>query len=96
MDDAGLKALLNADAPPARDFAFELAVMARIETRQFHRALLCNAGMAAFAALVLALLAPQLETVWQQNFAPIANNIVIVALLLLVTDFALRLIARRD
>jgi hypothetical protein len=96
MDDTGLKSLLTADAPPARDFAFELAVMARIEKRQFRHSLLRNAGMAVLAALVLALLAPPLELVWQRNFAPLASNVLIATLLLLATLFWSQLTARRN
>jgi len=96
MDDTELKALLAQDAPPARDFSFELAVMARIERHAFHRALLRNAGLAGLAALVLVLLAPSLETVWQQTLAPDANNLALAALLLAATFVWMRLFAEQD
>ena len=95
MDDTVLKSLLTADAPPARDFAFELAVMARIEKRQFQHSLLRNAGMAMLAALVLALLAPPLQLVWQHDLAPIAGD-VLIAIVLLATLFWSQLTARRN
>lgn len=56
-----LAAMLAADAPAARDLGFEIAVMARIEQRRFRRELARNLVLAAGAALLLALLAPQLD-----------------------------------
>ena len=85
MDDTELKALLMQNAPPARDLRFELAVMTRIERQAFHRALLRNAGAAALAALVLAVVAPSLETLWQQNFAPAVSNLALAMLLAVAT-----------
>lgn len=96
MDDAELKALLLRDAPPARDLRFELAVMAGIERRAFHRALLRNVGVAALAALVLALLAPALENLWHQKIAPSVSNLAIAALLLAATYVWTRFYAGQD
>ena len=95
MDDTELKALLITDAPPARDLRFELAVMARIEAQAFAHALLRNIAVAAASALVLALLAPSLESLWQQNFAPAIGNLTIAAVLMLATILAPYLMARR-
>jgi hypothetical protein len=96
MDDTELKALLAMDAPPARDLRFELAVMARIERQAFHRALLRNAGVAALVALVLALVAPSLEAVWQQTVAPTTSNLMLAALLLAATFVWTRFYAGQD
>jgi hypothetical protein len=96
MDDTELKALLAVDMPPAHDFRFELAVMARIERRAFHRALWRNAGIAALAALVLALIAPSLEVVWRQTVPPAVSNMAIAALLLAATYVWTRFYAGQD
>lgn len=64
LEDA-LKTLCAADAPPARDLAFEIAVMARIERRRFHRALARNTALMLAAALVMALAMPALAPLWQ-------------------------------
>ena len=96
MDDADLKALLAAGAPPARDLRFELAVMARIEARAFHRALWRNAGIAALAAMVLALVAPFVEIIWQKNLAPAFSNLAIAMLLLAVSFVWTKLYAGQD
>jgi hypothetical protein len=85
MDDAKLKDLLGAGTPPAADPRFVMAVMARIEHRRFRREMATTAGLAALAALMLALLAPTLEIAWDLSFAPFASNLVIGMLLLAVT-----------
>jgi hypothetical protein len=81
MDDATLKNLLAADVP-ASDPPFVIAVMKRIEQRRFLRELAQTAGLAAFAAVLLWLLAPLLETAWQENFAPSYSNLVILLVLM--------------
>ena len=96
MDDTELKALLTQNAPPPRDVRFELAVMARIERKAFHRALWRNAGVAALAALVLALVAPSLETVWHRTVTPDISNLAIAALLLAATFVWTQVYAGRD
>jgi hypothetical protein len=67
MDAAekALTALLAADAPPARDAAFALAVMARIEKAQFRDELVRNGAIAALAGLALFAFAPQLAGAMQ-------------------------------
>ncbi|HWY60716.1 MAG TPA: hypothetical protein VNW15_02330 [Rhizomicrobium sp.] len=85
MDDAKLRALLNADTPPAADPRFVLTVMTRIEQRRFRRELAMTAGLTAIAALLLALLVPTLEIVWDRSLAPLVNNVVIAVVLLLAT-----------
>ena len=68
MIEDALKALSAADAPPARDQAFEIAVMARIERHRFRRALARNAALVLAASLVLALVMPVLAPLWQDWF----------------------------
>ena len=92
MDDDALKGLLNANSLPMRDSAFELAVMARIERRQFRLAVAKYLALTLGMVLLLALLAPRLESFWQKSFAPLAGNLVIVIVLLLTADVVRRLI----
>ena len=69
MIEEALKAMSAADAPPAHDPAFEIAVLARIERRRFHRALLRNAAVTLASAMVLVLTMPQLAPLWQAGVA---------------------------
>jgi hypothetical protein len=62
-----LKNLLMADAPAVRDAAFEIAVLARIEQRRFRRGLAAQVVLAAMAALLLALVMPGLQPVWDNS-----------------------------
>jgi len=96
MDDISLTALLNADAPPAQDMRFSLAVMTRIEQRQFRRNLLRNVLAGGTATLVLVLVAPTLNLVWKDIAAPLSNNMIIAALLLAGGVMTLPWIAQRD
>lgn len=59
-------AVLAAAAPAARDADFEIAVLAKIERRRFHRALLLRLGQASAAVLVMALLMPVLAPLWDE------------------------------
>jgi hypothetical protein len=63
LEDA-LKALSAAEAPAARDRLFELAVMAQIERRRFHRVLVRNAALTLTLAAILALVMPGLDWLW--------------------------------
>jgi hypothetical protein len=64
LEDA-LKALSDADAPPARDNGFEIAALARMERRRFHRSLMRGGLLTVAAILALALVMPGLALVWQ-------------------------------
>ena len=85
MDDASLKDLLTAGAPPAADPRFVVAVMARIEQRRFLRELAMTAGLAVCAMILLALLAPTVEITWREGLAPYANNLTIALVLVSIT-----------
>jgi hypothetical protein len=85
MDDATLKSLLGAEAPPASDPRFVVAVMARIEQRRFLRELAMTAGLAVCAMALLALLAPTVEIAWHDDFAPYTSNVVIALVLASIT-----------
>lgn len=93
MLDEKLKALIGLDAPAMHDPSFQLAVMARIEQHNFHRAILANIAVALAAALVLALAMPVLQPLWQAKFAPRISDLTIAAALF-VSGFAALQIAR--
>ena len=88
MVEPALKAMLADRMPAQDDRLFTLRVMAKIERRRFHRTVLLQAGAAALAALVLALVMPQLDFALQVGFDPLASRIGI-ALALLVAGFGL-------
>ncbi len=73
--------LLMADAPAARDLSFEIALLARMEQRRFRRGLAVTALLAVVAAILLALLMPGIEDVWQQRFAGRVGNGTLAAIL---------------
>jgi len=85
MDDTTLTALLGAEAPPASDPRFVVAVMARIEQRRFLRELAITAGLALCAIVLAGLLAPTLEITWHDDFAPYTSNVVIALVLASIT-----------
>lgn len=60
-----MAAMLMADAPAARDMAFEIGVLARMERRRFHRAVAVRLALALAASLLLALVMPPLAPLWQ-------------------------------
>lgn len=76
MDDIALKNLLGDGIAPASDPAFAIAVMARIEHRQFHRALWRIVGVGAACAVLLALAAPALNEVYRLLISPLSNDAV--------------------
>jgi hypothetical protein len=90
MIEEKLKDLMAADAPAARDLAFQLGVMARIERRQFRRAMLANAAMALLVAILLALVAPTLQQVWQMTPMPHLNDTVLGAMLIAASFVVMR------
>jgi hypothetical protein len=73
--------LLLADAPASRDLAFEIALLTRIEQRRFRRGLAVIVALAAAAAMLLALLMPDVENIWQTHFAGAVGNGMIAAIL---------------
>jgi len=85
MNDATLKSLLAAEAPPASDPRFVVAVMGRIEQRRFRRELAMTAGLAVCAMALAGLLAPSLEITWHDDFAPYTSNVVIALVLASIT-----------
>jgi hypothetical protein len=95
MLDEKLRALMAMDAPAARDPSFQLAVMARIEQRRFHRAILVNVTVALAVALVLALAMPVLQPLWQAKFAPRISDLTI-AVALFVSGYAALQFARAE
>ena len=94
--DAYLAALLRAGAPPARDLAFELAVMGRIERRRVWRELAFYLVLAAAAAAILALTMPSFEQIWRTIFSGRVNNWMIALLLCAATVAGMPLLQRRS
>jgi hypothetical protein len=87
--------MLAADAP-ARDLAFEIAVMAKIEQRRFVRDMARNLGAALLAALVLALVMPTLDLTlgaagWGKALSGLADNTLVMLTLLIAAFVAWRL-----
>jgi len=74
--------LLAADAPAARDHAFQLAVMAKIEQRRFRRGLVLNVALTLAATLLLAVVMPGLEPLLQQMSFELNSNLAIMALVI--------------
>jgi peptidoglycan/LPS O-acetylase OafA/YrhL len=81
---------LNAMMTAPRDGMFTLGVMARIERRQFRRAMIANIALALAAAALLALAMPALTAVWQVTFAPHASNLIIGMALMVMSYAGLR------
>jgi hypothetical protein len=84
--EKGLTALLAADAPPARDPAFGVAVMARIEKARFRDELAGNGAIAALAGLALFAFAPQLAGLMQG----MGTNLVAVAAVTVAAIWAMQ------
>ena len=64
-----MKNLLTADAPAARDTAFEIAVLGRIEQRRFRRAVAGRLAATLAACILLALAMPGLAPMWDNGVA---------------------------
>ncbi|HVV28045.1 MAG TPA: hypothetical protein VHC40_08775 [Rhizomicrobium sp.] len=88
--ESELRRRMAADAPPARDLSFELAVMARIERRHFRRAVAGNAAVAALAALVLFMAAPPLAQAAESLNGNLIATLVAVGLGILAMQWALQ------
>ncbi len=61
-----MAAMLATDAPAARDMAFQLVVMAKIEQRRYRRGMTRNIALTLAATALLAMVMPGLESVFQQ------------------------------
>ena len=77
-----MAAMLAADAPAARDHAFEIAVLTRIEQRRFRRGVAVNVALAVAASILLGLVMPDIESFWQAHIAAGLSNGMIAAALL--------------
>jgi hypothetical protein len=92
MVETALKKLMAADAPAQDGRRFTLAVMARIERRDFYRALMAQAGAAALAALVLALVVPRLDLALRIGFGGGTSQAALAIALLAATIYGPRLL----
>ena len=68
--------MLAAEAPAARDIAFEMAVLTRMEQRRYRRGMILNVVLTVLATALLALTMPSIETLWQSNFASLDNAVI--------------------
>jgi hypothetical protein len=88
-----MAAMLAADVP-GHDLAFEIAVLARVERRRFVREQARNLGAAALAALLLALVMPQLTVIpvlaagWSGGFSALTSNTLLMGSLLFAASAA--------
>jgi hypothetical protein len=76
---------------PARDMAFEIAVLARIEQRRFRRSITRNLLVACGVALMLAFVMPMLDVDfngWGSIFSGLSNNTLVVLALLIAAGAA--------
>lgn len=92
--DALLQSLLAVEEPPARDFAFTLAVMERVERRRFwtEAAMLVPAVFAA--CLVLWALAPALNELAVGWLGPFGQTAFVPIVALVMTLAALAFVGR--
>jgi len=85
--------MLAADAPAARDIAFEIAVLARIEQRRFRRGVAVSLGLAVAAAALLALVMPDIQVFWQADIAgSLSNGVVAIVLFALLLPLQWRMV----
>lgn len=81
--DADVTALMAADAPAARDLAFEIAVLMRIERRRYRRGVAAILAAGLLAATVLAAVMPGLGSAAAHAFAGVGNWMLAATLLTL-------------
>ncbi|MFO1246985.1 MAG: hypothetical protein U1E93_01915 [Alphaproteobacteria bacterium] len=94
MDEPVLKNIWDADVP-AHDSRFVVGVLARAEQRRFRREVLTITGLAAVAALLLALVMPAMEVTWAHVLHEL-NNLAILGLLAAITFALPQLLPARD
>src|SRR5262245_35194876 len=95
MDEPVLKNAWQADVPAA-DPRFVLAVMARAEQRRFRREMATTIGLAALAAMLLALVMPGVEFTWRESFSPYLGNLAILGILAGVTVLVPQFLQARE
>lgn len=94
--DIMLKALLAMEEPPARDPAFALAVMERIERRRFWTELLMGAPVAVAVCVALWALSPFLTDAAVQWIGPFAQGALMPVLAVVLTLLALAFLGREQ
>jgi hypothetical protein len=73
--EARLKALLNAEPPPARDPFFRIAVMERMARRRLQRRLAILAGAGVAGVALLALFASDLARLAANGALPVVGGV---------------------
>jgi hypothetical protein len=94
--DLALKALLEVDEPPARDPAFSLAVMERIERRRFWMEVAMGAPVALAVLVALWALSPLLTEAAVQWIGPFAQGVLMPVLAVVMTLVGLALSGREQ
>lgn len=92
--DAMLRTLFAADEPPARDPAFTLSVMERVERRRFRNEILMIAPVFVAVCVVLWAVAPMLTELAVQWMGPLAQGAILPVLAVVVTLSALAFTGR--
>jgi hypothetical protein len=83
--DAMLRTLFAADEPPARDPAFTIAVMERVQRRRFWTEVMMLAPMAIAFCVILWAMAPMLTDLAVQWMGPLARSAVLPVLAVVAT-----------
>lgn len=92
--DAMLRTLFAADEPPARDPAFTLSVMERVQRRRFWGEVLMLAPVAVAACVILWAMAPMLTDLAVQWMGPLARGAILPVLAVVATLAALAFMGR--
>jgi hypothetical protein len=93
--DAMLRTLFAAAEPPARDPAFTLAVMEKVQRRRFWIEVLTFAPVAVAVCVIMWAVAPMLTDLAVQWMGPIAQGAILPALAVVLT-FSAMAFAGRD
>jgi uncharacterized membrane protein YoaK (UPF0700 family) len=93
MLDAELEAAWGKEVAREQDPAFLIAVMRRIESNLFRRALVMNVALVSAATLFFIIFAPMLTTLWRQSFAHFLNAPTLAFLLSVLCSFVVKISA---
>lgn len=85
--DAELAAVWNEETAREHNPAFSIAVMRRIESTRYRRALVMNIAAVSTATLFFIIFAPMLTTLWQRSFAHFLSTPILAFLLSALSVF---------
>lgn len=83
--DAMLRRLLAVDAPPARDPAFSLAVMERVQRRRFWSEIAMAVPAAVAFCVILWAIAPMLTDMAVRWVGPLSQGVILPVLAVIAT-----------